>query len=353
MLGNELPPRLDHNCPLFDATAARRRAEQDAILLANRIRLLKSEEEKTRRKIKETEKRTKDVVHVRQRQEEQRALREAEAARKEVEEQERRERLLRERDVQQRKINMKSRSIQNEKHAMVREVKQQREINQQLIEEERKEQLAIAQMKHERVSAALQHSAKQRTRSEGAKHEVARSMVEERLQREEADRKNNLALIEQMEQEEASLIAKLQRSQERHRVAYQQLEDALAQPSTCSTPKRCIEASAYRPPRPRGRDSLTPTRSSPANLPPSMPSSVASASGSAHERLGVSHGTVKRPPVMRPASDLSTTSGGHSTTSGQSTPSSTAPQMTYTTVDGTQLEIGIEDDLDLAAILNT
>lgn len=37
--------------PLFDATRARKKAEQDSILLANRIRLLRAEEARTRKKI--------------------------------------------------------------------------------------------------------------------------------------------------------------------------------------------------------------------------------------------------------------------------------------------------------------
>ena len=40
--------------PLFDATRARKKAEQDSILLANRIRLLRAEEARTRKKISET-----------------------------------------------------------------------------------------------------------------------------------------------------------------------------------------------------------------------------------------------------------------------------------------------------------
>ena len=52
---------------LFNATIARKRAEQDALLLQNRIQLLRLEEEKALSKTKETEKRAGDILTLRER----------------------------------------------------------------------------------------------------------------------------------------------------------------------------------------------------------------------------------------------------------------------------------------------
>ena len=57
---NNLRP-LGRANPVFDATRARKKAEQDSILLANRIRLLRAEDARTRKKIVETEKKTQEI----------------------------------------------------------------------------------------------------------------------------------------------------------------------------------------------------------------------------------------------------------------------------------------------------
>lgn len=57
---NNLRP-LGRANPVFDATRARKKAEQDSILLANRIRLLRAEDAQTRKKIVETEKKTQEI----------------------------------------------------------------------------------------------------------------------------------------------------------------------------------------------------------------------------------------------------------------------------------------------------
>merc|ERR1719436_568842 len=78
--------------PLFNATAARKRAEQDAMLMANRIRLLRAEDERTRKKIAETEKKTREIIDVQRRNEERRLAKEAQELRQEAMEKELRER---------------------------------------------------------------------------------------------------------------------------------------------------------------------------------------------------------------------------------------------------------------------
>ena len=65
---------------LVEAKIARKRAEEDERLLANRIHLLRQEEEKARKKIDETKKRASDIIGMKQRN--QNNLMEKEARRK-------------------------------------------------------------------------------------------------------------------------------------------------------------------------------------------------------------------------------------------------------------------------------
>ena len=75
-------PDLAHEV-FCEAKEGRRRAEQDAQILANRIALLKAEESKAWKKIEETKKKAKDIMQTRQRNQEaqmikQRAIKERE-----------------------------------------------------------------------------------------------------------------------------------------------------------------------------------------------------------------------------------------------------------------------------------
>ena len=190
-----------------------------------------------------------------------------------------------------------------------------------------------------------------------------------------------------MEREEAELLQRLRLSQERHRMAYMQLEDVIrgqatslesagllpfSQPwdlpptATPSSSRRNAESPASRPTsgagleRMEGMDRLVSKPPLPRAPPGARPRSAArkpqvkpSSPPDAVDQLRQLHSKSAM-------SNASTTSVGeismvHSPGayegSGQST-SSSAPQIRYTTVDGVQLDIPAEEDLDLAAILN-
>jgi len=223
---SEHQSRLDAN-PLYNVVVSRKRAEQDSILLANRIRLLRAEEEKTRKKTKETEKKTQEILELRRRSEERRVAKEAEDARREAEERELRSRQMQEREEQNRKLSERQRSILEQKTDMSSAVRSEREANMQAVEEQRLMEAADVMAKAEKVRATAQAAARSRARSEGAKHELAQGIVQERMVREDDIRRTKALEIERMESEEAQLISRLQQSQERHRAAYLRLENAL------------------------------------------------------------------------------------------------------------------------------
>jgi len=391
---------------LYAATLARKRAEQDSILLANRLRLLRAEDEKTRKKIREAEKKTSEIIELRRRNEERRLMKEAEESRREAEEQELRARQMQDREEKHRKLQEMQQSVLDQRAASSAAVKQEREAGRHTIQEQRAEAEAELAARAERVRRSAAMATQSRARSEGAKQECAKSALRERLQREEEAQRARLGDIERMEREEAELIARLQHTQEQHRSAYLRLENEIQQShaagcgdaaarmaravgSSRSTPQgmsagmlggqmrlpgtpgnraaeSCGPASASqvmgslpgqasgssvaRPPRPRG----APATGAPSAAPPARAALALSGRQEGFPK------PAKRTPThaARAMSSCSTASGGDSgpgaaSSSGRSTPS-TPPgqQLTYTTTDGVQLDISPEEDLDLAALLN-
>ena len=208
--------------------------------------------------------------------------------------------------------------------------------------------------------------------------------------------------VEKMEQEEAELLERLHRSQERHRMAYMQLEDVLRQGNSGSNlshsfpfdeaysdisshratpspvhqaelmpPERPrLPAPGAKPPLPRAPPGARPSSASRVRMTPQAASAVpalppatqtAAVDPSRQRMVAVVDAvdSVDRLRQKHSASAMSNTSTavgesgleGGCDASGPSTPSS-APQIRYTTVDGVQLDIPAEEDLDLAALLN-
>lgn len=390
-LSNLRPLGSARSNPLFDATRARKKAEQDSILLANRIRLLRAEEARTRKKISDTEKKTQEILRFRHRNEQRRQEKEQFEAQKEWMEHEFRTKQMVERIDQQHKILDKKKQIQ-ERNALGGSVaRQQRQHQREVVDLERQAHQDEAFARAEQVRAAMDKAARSRARSEGAKQELAKDVLRERLLREEDARRMRLKEVERMEQEEAELLERLHRSQERHRMAYMQLEDVLRQGSNgsalapsftfedpysgrstptralaelgplhpperaaphvahvahvASEPERHSVARQAKPPLPRAPPGARPSSASRVRMAPSVTVEAVDAV----DRLRQKHSASAM-------SNTSTAIGescleGPGEGSNPSTPSS-APQIRYTTVDGVQLDIPAEEDLDLAALLN-
>lgn len=275
----------DH-LPLFNANNARRRAEQDSILLANRIRLLRAEEEKARKKVRETEGKTREIIDVRRRGEEKRNARDVDLARKEAYELELKTKQAGVREDQQQKILLAQRDIMQQKVQASAVLKHEREAHKQQIEYEQKEAAAEVAARAQRVRKEQQISERRRARSEGARLELGRANFQEKLAREDDARRANQGLMLKMEKEEADLIQRLQRSQQRHRDAFAQLEDALAggsptvgtgpaaaSSSRCSTPPCTDQVPVHELPPQGATSSSTGSRTS-LTLAPSSSSSV-------------------------------------------------------------------------------
>lgn len=394
MLGSRsaLPKMAETNCPLFHANTARRRAEQDSILLANRIRLLRLEEEKARKKIRETEQKTKEIIEVRRRGEEKRSNRYAEEARREAYEQELRAKAARDRQEQQRKTQLAQREIIDEKVHMHMQETQTKRIHKLAIQQEQQEAAAEVRARAAQVRKDLAAGERRRARSEGARIEAGRAIFQEKLVREEEARHESLEQICRMEKEEADLIQRLQRTQERHRVAYAQLQDVLEGggsagtstssrcPSSLQDPSDSLQVAttsasrlpmistgcsgestesrplASRPPRPRIAAAPTPTgasRSSVSTLRRARsqsPQTGRPCSGGGGKNTGGGGRNNSATSICSTASDGPRPESAGSAQSTTPCSPSNAP-ITYTTVDGLQIDIPPEDDLDLGKLL--
>lgn len=220
-----------HQNNLTGAKEARKRAELDAQLLANRIALLKQEEEKAWNKINETRRRANEIVTLRA-QNEQKYL---------AKEQFYKEKWDSIRSAQAH--NSANRERSKEARAATRNI---------LLEEKKKVFHSVKAQTQDHIAAkkAREIAEKESNGSRSAlikqqKLEAKRKLEMERKEKldqyqqdyhartaeEEQLRERTQALVAQMEKEEMELIGRLQTTQNVQRQAYEELENALGQTS--------------------------------------------------------------------------------------------------------------------------
>eukprot|EP00931_Biecheleriopsis_adriatica_P092516 TRINITY_DN66326_c0_g1_i1.p1 TRINITY_DN66326_c0_g1~~TRINITY_DN66326_c0_g1_i1.p1 ORF type:complete len:263 (-),score=83.11 TRINITY_DN66326_c0_g1_i1:106-894(-) len=216
---------------LTSAKEARKRAELDAQLLANRIALLKQEEEKAWKKIEETRKRASEIVELRKQNEQKFSAKEhfykqkwesIRAAQAENQKQREKNRATREQTRH---------GLMEQKHANAQSTKQQ---SQNMLLQKKEREAAERQSNLERSSylKARKDDAKRRLEETRlAQLEKFREDYEARTAQEELLRARTDALVAKMEKEEMELIQRLQNTQTVQRNAYEELEAALGQTS--------------------------------------------------------------------------------------------------------------------------
>lgn len=327
---------------LFDAAAARRRAEQDAILLANRIRLLKAEEAKTKKQISEAEFRTREILCLKQRNVDRRRAQQNETVRRDAEAQEARERLFLRREEHARRLEQRQQGVLGRRQALSNEVRREREAIQQHRQEQRGASLELARKKHEHIRAGHIALAAQRSRAEEAKQEFVRGVLRGRHETESAVCKAKEELIREMEREEAILIQRLQLSQDRYRDVSRELEEALKDGSATSSTssKHSLSLATAR--------CATPSSERRRSSCPRLPrlNGVQAAHGRRQGQV------CREASLCNSVGDVSTASGTSGVPSGWTTPSSEKVIVSYTTVDGAQIIIPVDEELDLEALLS-
>jgi len=244
-------PHSEMHANLTTAKEARKRAELDAQLLANRIALLKQEEEKAWKKIEETRKRAGDIVQLRQQNEQKFSAK---------------EQFYKEKWESIRAAQSHN-AYNREKGKAVREATrtgmlEQRQNNAQQAKKESQHMLL---QKKDREAGERQSNAERCNYIKSKKDEARRKMEEERLAQlerfredyeartaqEELLRARTDALVAKMEKEEMELIQRLQNTQTVQRSAYEELEMALGQTAQqISTGSRPSDGSAPARPQP-------------------------------------------------------------------------------------------------------
>jgi len=214
---------------LTGAKEARKRAELDAQLLANRIALLKQEEEKAWKKIEETRKRAQEIMELRSANEQKFAAKEQfykakwESIRSaQTQNQYNRDRAKAVREatrgglLEQRQINAAKTKTQSQQYLLQ---KKQREAGERQTNMERGN---LIKQKKEEAKRKLEEDRL-------AQLEKFREDYEGRTSQEELLRSRTDALVAKMEKEEMELIQRLQNTQTVQRNAYEELEAALGQ----------------------------------------------------------------------------------------------------------------------------
>jgi hypothetical protein len=220
-----------NNTNLTGARESRKRAELDAQLLANRIALLKQEEEKAWNKINETRRRASEVVTLRANNEAKFVAKEQfyKAKWDSINEAQRQNASNRERSKEARsmtrglmlddkKKNVHATKLQSQDHLAQ---KKDREGSERQANANRNDMI-----KQQKLEAKRKLETERKIKLEEFHQDYEGKIAEEDMLRERTQ-----ALVAQMEKEEMELIQKLQVTQTVQRGAYEELENALSQTS--------------------------------------------------------------------------------------------------------------------------
>ena len=205
----------------------RKRAEEDARLLSNRIALLKQEELKAVKKIEETQRKAQEIIRARNRTLEEQKKKE-ELKNKNISEENLRIQKNRQLRENGKKVKMQASNYKINKalHDSM-SMKMTQEHNAKVIEHMRLEDLAHKTFMKETVKLQHKEAEEKRKKLLETKKEKARKENERRIEEENMKRRFREDEVTRMEQEELELIQRLQNTQLMQKTAYEDLEHAL------------------------------------------------------------------------------------------------------------------------------
>ncbi|KAF4668513.1 hypothetical protein FOL47_002974 [Perkinsus chesapeaki] len=218
---------------LSELIDARKRFEQDAELLANRIALLRNEGIRTEKRISEAKRRADELIRSKRENAEARLKR----ANKDDSEYKRLE-LIRMKACEQRESNRyrireKLERVQDNKTDIYRQARDEKRAMTEIIEKKHEDDMKLARKRREYVRRSHYKANEARIKLIEERQAQRQSEMEKRYEKEEDLMKKTEAEIRAMEREEMELIRNLQNSQEKQREVYEYLEDILqAEPST-------------------------------------------------------------------------------------------------------------------------
>eukprot|EP00916_Digyalum_oweni_P006397 GHVL01010985.1.p1 GENE.GHVL01010985.1~~GHVL01010985.1.p1 ORF type:complete len:436 (+),score=122.72 GHVL01010985.1:50-1357(+) len=225
--GNLPPITQDGGSKSLQCRVARKKVEQDALLLANRISLLRAEERKAIKRIEETKRRAYEVMEVRRRNE-NRELEKQHLKQRELEHQEQlRLANIEKKNEAQRKFDEQMRETMINKIHNVQQHRESRKYLEKQLNECYGDTVQQAAQRKEESRRREQEAIQKRRCYMAKKKAMAKQNFDEKLRKEIQIHNNKEAEISSMENEELNLIARLQYTQQQQRDAYCELEEAL------------------------------------------------------------------------------------------------------------------------------
>ena len=217
---------FDHT-KFTEAKSMRKRAEEDAKLLANRIALLKQEEAKALKKIEETRKKAQEIMESRAKSFEEQKRREELRQAKEFEEGLKFQELKNQKECEKQAKEEKRQMIKNKVYSDARSVKQLQLENLEIIEQKRLEAIQAKIASKKEIQRQKSFAEERRKRLEMEKKALMRMELEKKIQEENRIREEKEDMVARMEQEELELIQRLQNTQLLQKSAYNDLEAAM------------------------------------------------------------------------------------------------------------------------------
>lgn len=213
---------------LTEAKQMRKRADEDARLLANRIALLKQEEQKAQKKIEETRRKAQEILNLRNRNTELLRKKEEERLQKEEQERQRLEELKRFKESKQSNNYQKNMIRQNRAISEANSIKANRKQNLEIIQNFKHQDLVQKATMRNLIKSQKREAEEKKKKFERDRLEKTRLETEKKIEQENKMRRLREEEVAKMEQEELELIQKLQNTQLLQKSAYEELENALA-----------------------------------------------------------------------------------------------------------------------------
>lgn len=212
---------------MIGAKEGRKRAENDLQLVANRIALLRYEEQRALEKVTETKARAQEILEIKKRNEDSLQAKVAKHVSKEMAIKEAQQRSLREREERREKIHHSRKLIEDGKRAAAVATKQTAQQIEQLklmgkAKEEYDKRNKAEEERKRREALRLQRERERMEKEQVAQMEYARRIAEENKRKEEAEQ-----LIDLLEREERELIERLKKTQKLQLHAFGVLQSSL------------------------------------------------------------------------------------------------------------------------------
>ncbi|KAL4487586.1 hypothetical protein ABPG72_017375 [Tetrahymena utriculariae] len=205
----------------------RKVTDDEALIMENRIKLLKKEEQKTKKKIEEMNKKSEEIFSIKARHEQTKFLRQTMQQEEEMKIQSAKEQHEQQRMKQKEKRFDKISEILLKNHQHYEQVKTEKEAIKAMLQEQKKKEEIENVIYVKKIKKKLNQASKKIQEQKYQDVEKIIERYQQEIQLEEQRKLENQIKIQKMEQVEQNLIKKLQKSQIIQHQALLQLQDAI------------------------------------------------------------------------------------------------------------------------------